>query len=174
MEDAGCTPEEAREILKQIEGARELRDKRGRRIRDRIVAEFQKIVKDNMVERLRYKAPVRLPDADELVDPVEAALDIEAGEAEPGGFAKHEQKIEREQIYGGFDAIFVVDKSGSMGEIDPKSGSPKWKEQQKFVFVFMDSLYATAQEFKRERIKLVSPIDIRSRPRQFPGGRRSH
>ncbi len=169
-EDAGCTPEEAKEILKQIEGARELRDKRGRRIRDRIVAEFQKIVKDNMVERLRYKAPVRLPDADELVDPVEAALDIEAGEAEPGGFAKHEQKIEREQIYGGFDAIFVVDKSGSMGETDSKSGLPKWKEQQKFVFVFMDSLYATAQEFKRERIKLVSPIDIRSGLVSFQAG----
>ncbi|MEK9166196.1 MAG: transglutaminase domain-containing protein, partial [Patescibacteria group bacterium] len=80
-EDAGCTPEEAKEILKQIEVARELRDKRGRRIRARIIAEFQKIVKDNMVERLRYKSPVRLPDAHELVDPVEAALDIEAGEA---------------------------------------------------------------------------------------------
>ena len=169
-ENAGCTPEEAKEILKQIDAARELRDKRGRRIRDRIIAEFQKIVKNNMVERLRYKSPVRLPDAHELVDPVEAALDIEAGEAEPGGFAKYEQKIEREQIYGGFDAIFVVDKSGSMGETDPKSGSPKWKEQQKFVFVLMDSLHATAQEFKRERIKLVSPIDIRSGLISFQAG----
>lgn len=169
-EDAGCTPEEAKKILRQIGDARELRDKRGRRIRDRIVSEFQKIIKDNMVERLRYKAPVRLPDAHELVDPVEAALDIEAGEAEPGGFAKREQKIEREQIYGGFDAIFVVDKSGSMGETDPKSGSPKWKEQQKFVFVFMDAMYFTAQEFKRERIKLVSPIDIRSGLVSFQAG----
>lgn len=169
-EDAGSTPEEAREILRQIGEARELRDKRGRLIRSRIISEFQKIVKDNMVERLRYKSPVRLPDADELVDPVEAALDIDAGEAEPGGFAKHEQKIEREQIYGGFDAIFVVDKSGSMGETDPKSGSPKWKEQQKSIFVFMDSLYATAQEFKRERIKLVSPIDIRSGLVSFQAG----
>lgn len=160
-EDAGCTPKEAREILKQIEGARDLRDKRGRRIRDRIVAEFQKIVKDNMVERLRYKAPVRLPDSDELVDPVEAALDIEAGEAEPGGFAKHEQKIEREQIYGGFDEIKVVDKSGSMRETNPKTGIPKYKEQQAFIFLNMDALYAAAQEFKRQHIQLISPIDVR-------------
>lgn len=161
-EDAGCTLEEAKEILRQIEEARELRDKRGRRIRDRIVSELQKIIKENKVERLRYKAPVRLPDSDELVDPVEASLDIDAGEAEPGGFAKHEQKIESEQIYGGFDAMFVVDKSGSMGEADPRSGLPKWKEQQKFIFLFMDSLYFAAKEFKRERIKLVSPIDLRS------------
>ncbi|MBI4087205.1 MAG: hypothetical protein HY434_00020 [Candidatus Liptonbacteria bacterium] len=169
-EDAGCTPEEAKEILRQIDAARELRDRRGRKIRDRIVSEFQKIIKENSVERSRYKAPVRLSDAHELADPVEAALDIEAGEAEPGGFAKYEQKTEREQIYGGFDAIFVVDKSGSMGETDPKSGSPKWKEQQKFVFVFMDALYFTAQEFKRERIRLISPIDIRSGLVSFQAG----
>lgn len=169
-EDAGCTPEEAREILRQIEAARELRDRKGRKIRDRIVSELQKIIKENQVERLRYKAPVRLPDADELVDPVEAALDIDAGEAEPGGFAKHEQKIEREQIYGGFDAMFVVDKSGSMGETDPKSGSPKWKEQQKFVFVFMDALYFAAREFKRQRIRLTSPIDLRSGLVSFRAG----
>lgn len=169
-EDAGCTPEEAKEILRQIDFARELRDKRGRKIRDRIVAEFQKIIKENRVERLRYKAPVRLSDAHELSDPVEAMLDIEAGEAEPGGFAKYEQKIEREQIYGGFDVIFVVDKSGSMGETDPKTGSPKWQEQQKFAFVFMDALYFAAQEFKRERIKLASPIDIRSGLVSFQAG----
>ena len=169
-EDAGCTPEEAREILRQIGEVRELRDRRGRRIRDRIVSELQKIIKENQVERLRYKAPVRLPDADELVDPVEASIDIDAGEIEPGGFAKHEQKIEPEQIYGGFDMIFVVDKSGSMGETDSKSGSPKWKEQQKFVFVFMDALYFAAQEFKRERVKLTSPIDLRSGLLSFQAG----
>lgn len=169
-EDAGCTPEEAKKILRQIDSARELRDKLGRKIRDRIVAEFQKIIKENRVERLRYKAPVRLSDAHELADPVEAMLDIEAGEAEPGGFAKYEQKVEREQIYGGFDVIFVVDKSGSMGETDPKTGSPKWQEQQKFAFVFMDALYFTAEEFKREHIKLTSPIDIRSGLVSFQAG----
>lgn len=170
-EDAGCTPEEAQEILHQIEQARELRDRHGRKIRDRIVSEFQKIIKENQVERLRYIAPVRLPDAHELSDPVEAMLDIEAGEAEPGGFAKYEQKIEREQIYGGFDVIFVVDKSGSMGETDSKTGSPKWREQQKFIFALMDGLYAAAREFKRESIRLISSIDIRSGLISFQAGR---
>lgn len=161
-EDAGCTPGEAKAILRQIEAARELRDSRGRKIRSRIVAEFQKIIKENQVERLRYKAPVRLSDAHELADPVEAMIDIESGESDPGGFSKYEQKIEREQLYGGFDVIFVADKSGSMGETDPKTGQPKWSEQQKFIFLFMDALYFVAKEFKRERIRLISPLDIRS------------
>ena len=170
-EDAGCTPEEAREILKQIEAARELRDRRGRKIRDRIVSEFQKIIKENRVERLRYKAPVRLSDAHELADPVEAMLDIDSGESDPGGFARYEGKVEIEQLYGGFDVVFIVDKSGSMGETDPKTGQPKWREQQKFVFVFMDALYFVAQEFKRERIKLISPLDIRSGLVSFQSGK---
>ncbi len=169
--DAGCAPEEAKQILKQIEAARELRDRQGRKIRDRIVREFQKVVQANSVERLRYKAPVRLTDGHELVDPVEAMLDLWAGEAEPTGFAKYERKIEREQVYGGFDVIFVVDKSGSMVETDPKTGQAKWAEQQKLVFLSMDALQFAASEFRRAKIKLISPIDVRVGLVSFQAGR---
>jgi len=160
-EQAGCLPEEAKKIISQIEAARELRDKQGRKIRGRIVAEFQRIVKRNLVKRLRYKAPVRLSDSSDLADPVEAVLDIKAQVADPTGFSKHEIKSEIEQVYGGFDVFFLVDKSTSMKDIDPVSGQPKWQEQQKMIFLLMDALNFSAMEFKRNKIKLISPIDLR-------------
>jgi len=40
----------------------------------------------------------------------------------------------------------------------------------KIRFVFMDALYFAAQEFKRNRIKLISPIDLRSGLVSFQAG----
>ncbi len=160
-EQAGCSPEEAKQILKRITEAREKRDKQGRNIRARLLAEWQKIIQDNLIDRTRYTAPIRMSRGEELVDPVETVLDLRAGEADPTGFSKHERKTEKEQIYGGFDAFLVVDKSGSMAETDGSSGRPKWEDQQVFSFLLMDSMYAAAQEFKRQKIKLISPMDVR-------------
>jgi hypothetical protein len=159
-EQAGCTPEEAKLVVKQIEAARELRDGKGRKIRDLMVREFQKIVQENFVERLRYRAPVRLSEAHELVDPVEAMLDIRAGEAEPTGFARFERNVEREQVYGGMDVVLVADKSGSMKE-GAASGRPRWQEQQLVLFLAMDALKTAADEFRRNRVRLMSPVDVR-------------
>ncbi len=160
-EQAGCTPEQARLILRRITEAREKRDKQGRNIRARLISEWQKIIQDNLVDRSRYTAPIRMSRGEDLVDPVEAVLDLRGGEADPTGFSKSERKIGREQIYGGFDAFFVADKSGSMSDIDPTSSHPKWEDQQTFIFLLMDSMYTVAQEFKRQKIKLASPMDLR-------------
>ncbi|OGE83255.1 MAG: hypothetical protein A3B10_01210 [Candidatus Doudnabacteria bacterium RIFCSPLOWO2_01_FULL_44_21] len=160
-EQAECSPEEAKLILAKIKEAKEKRDKQGRNIRSRLLAEWQKIIQDNLVNRTRYTAPIRLSRGQELADPVEAALDMKAGEADPSGFSKFDHKTEREQIYGGFDAFLVVDKSGSMAETDPSSGKPKWDDQQVFTFLLMDSMYSVAADFKRQKIKLVSPMDLR-------------
>lgn len=161
-EEAGCSAEEARRIIKQIETARESRDKKGRLIRGRLIGEFQKIIQENLLERLRYKSPVRLSTGQDLIDPVEAALDIKAGEADPSGFGRYERKIKREQVYGGFDVIFVADKSGSMSETDAASGRAKWEAQQIFIFLFLDALHAAKDSFRRIKIKLISPLDVRT------------
>jgi len=159
--EAECSVEEARQVLSQIEAARGLRDKSGRLIRQRLSEEFRKIIRENLVEQLRYIAPVRMSEADDLDNPVEAWIDIKTGVADPSGFAKYRQEIKREQNYGGFDAIFVVDKSGSMTESDPQSGAAKWQGQQKFVFLFLDSLFAAADELRRMKIKLIGSLDVR-------------
>ncbi len=160
-EQAECSPEEAKLILKRITEAREKHDKQGRNIRSRLISEWQKIIQDNFVDRSRYTAPIRLSRGQELVDPVEAVLEMKAGESDPTGFSKLEHKTEREQAYGGFDAFLVVDKSGSMNETDPTNARPKWEDQQTFAFLHMDSMYSVAQEFKRQKIKLISPMDLR-------------
>ena len=160
-EAAECSPEEAKLILKRIAEAREKRDKQGRNIRSRLLSEWQKIIQDNFVDKTRYTAPIRLSRGQELVDPVEAVLDMKAGEQDPTGFSKFERKTEREQVYGGFDAFLAVDKSGSMAETDPTSNRPKWEDQQTFTFLLMDSMYSVAQEFKRQKIKLISPMNLR-------------
>lgn len=169
-EEAGCSPEEAKRILKKISEAREKRDNQGRNIRSRLLAEWKKIIQDNLVDRTRYTAPIRLSRGEDLVDPVEAILDMRAGEADPSGFSKFERKTEREQIYGGFDAFLVVDKSGSMMETDSGSGRPKWEDQQLFTFLLTDSMYTVAQDFKRQKVKLISPLDLRVALVSFSNG----
>lgn len=169
-EQAGCSPEEAKYILKRIAEVREKRDGQGRLIRSRLAAEWQKIIRDNLVDRSRYTAPIRMSRGYDLADPVEASLDLKAGEGDPTGFSKFEKKTEREQIYGGFDTFLVVDKSGSMSETDSQSGRLKWEDQQVFTFLLMDSLYSAAQEFKKQKIKLISPLDLRTALVSFSSG----
>ncbi len=169
-EQTGCSPEEAKYILKRIAEVREKRDGQGRLIRSRLTTEWQKIIRDNMVDRSRYTAPIRMSHGYDLADPVEAVLDLKAGESDPTGFSKFERRTEREQIYGGFDTFLIVDKSGSMSEIDSQSGRPKWEDQQVFTFLLMDSLYSAAQEFKKQKIKLISPLDLRTALVSFSAG----
>lgn len=170
IQETGCTLQEAKEILSQIEKARQLKDSQGRNILDRLSREFLKIIKENLKEISSYRAPVRLPEADELEEPVEAYLDIKTGEAEPSGFKKYEKKIIKIQEYGGFDVIFVKDKSGSMAETDLKSGKLKYQEQQTANFLLNEALHRFSQYARRNRIKLLSPLDIRFTDIGFQAG----
>lgn len=169
--EAECIPEEAKEILSQIEKVRQLKDSKGRNILDLLSKEFLKIIKENLKEVLLYRAPVRLPEADELEEPVEAYIDIKAGEAEPGGFKKYEKKIEKVQEYGGFDLIMVCDKSGSMKESDPSTGEEKWREQQKFAYLVLEGLHKFSHYCKMHRVKLLNPIDVRTGLISFQAGK---
>lgn len=158
---SGCTPEEAKQILAQMDAARELRDREGRRIHDRLKAEFQKIVRENLRETLRYEAPVRMSQGTSLEDPVEAMLGIRAGEADPTGFGRERPKVEREQVYGGLDVVLVADGSGSMSLPMPSKKS-RWRAQQEVVFLAMDTLHEAAEDFRDARVRLLSPVDIRT------------
>jgi hypothetical protein len=152
--EAGCTPEEARQILGEIERARQLRDGEGRLIRDRIVEELSRIVQENIVERLRYIAPVPMSRGHDLDDPVEAWIELRSGVADPTGFSRHDREAEPEQAYGGFDVVLVGDKSGSMA-------GEHAREQQRVLFLCFDALHWVAEEFKDQGVQLLSPVDVR-------------
>ncbi|MBI2551273.1 VWA domain-containing protein [Candidatus Uhrbacteria bacterium] len=169
--EAGIAPAEATKILAAIEAARGLKDAQGRNIRKRLMDEFRKIVKDNLVQRLRYETPVRMSQGNDMEDPTTMLIDLTAGEADPTGFARHKEKIEREQVYGGFDVLFLADKSGSMSETDPGSGRPKWEDQQRFIYLFFDAFAEVKNEFRRKRIQLLSPVDVRVGLISFSSGR---
>jgi len=169
-QEADCSPEEAKQILEELKRARELKDSGGRKILDLLSQEFMKIIKENLKEVPSYRAPVRLPEADELEEPVEAFLDIKLGEREPSGFKKIERKSKKIQEYGGFDLILVCDKSGSMREVDPQSGEPKWKEQQRFVYLIAEALHRFSRYCKIYKIELINQIDVRMALITFQGG----
>lgn len=168
-EQAGCSREEAREILQQIESAKNLKDKKGRNILDKLSKVFLGIIQENLKEMPAYIAPVKMPRGDELDDVVETWIDLELGEAEPGGFKKFTKKFERNLEYGGFDLILVADKSGSMAEVDPKTGQQKYKEQQKFIYLCFEALHKFSEMCRKNRIKLLSPIDVRVSLVDFSG-----
>lgn len=168
---AECSVAEAKRIFAQIEKAQAIKDSKGRNILDLLSREFMKIVRENVKEVPSYRAPVRLSEGDELEEPVEAYIDIKAGEVDPMGFKKFEKKEERVQEYGGFDVFLVCDKSGSMTESNPESGEVKWKEQQRFVYLIAEALHVFAQKCKANRIRLLNPIDVRTCIITFQAGR---
>jgi len=169
-QEAGCSPEEAKRILAELAAARELKDSRGRRILDLLSAEFGKIIRQNFREVPGYRAPVRISEGDELENPVEAWIDIKAGETDPTGFKKFAKKIERFQVYGGFDCILVADKSGSMVETDSQTGKPKWQEQQRFLFLAAEGLHRFALLARQNQIRMLNKIDVRTSLITFRAG----
>lgn len=171
-EKAGCTPEQAKRVRQKIAEARALRDAQGRNVRDSMAEEFQKIVDSNLKDVVEYRGPVTRSQGDELDDKKMAAKDVRAGVADPLGYAREviEQKITQE--YGGMDVWLVVDRSGSMDEIDPLTNRPKKEEQQLAGFLTLDGVNAFSYktEAAARQDLLLSPLSVRTGVVAFQGG----
>ncbi|MDO8621795.1 MAG: hypothetical protein Q7R80_01025 [bacterium] len=161
-EEAGCTPEDARQTRAAIERARNLKDKQGHRIRDRLIQQFSRIVRDNLKETTQYREPVRISEGEELEDPVDLTVDLAAGEPEPSGFGVEERKEVREQVHDGLDLVLVCDKSGSMSSTDSLTGKPRSESQQEVVFLAADALLGVLGDtLRRHRARLIAPLGVR-------------
>ncbi|MBI5022997.1 MAG: hypothetical protein HZC05_02430 [Candidatus Magasanikbacteria bacterium] len=168
---AGCTPEQARRVMAKIAEARNVRDARGRVVRDGLADEFQKIVETNFKDVPEYRGPVMRSQGDEMDDKVMIGKEVRLGVADPLGYAREilQQKITQE--YGGMDVWLVFDRSGSMDEIDTTTNRPKKEEQQLAGFLTLDGINAFSYktESAARQDLLISPLSVRSSVIAFQG-----
>jgi len=140
-------------------------------LRDSMAEEFQKIVDSNLKDVLEYRGPVARSQGDVIEDKKMAAKEVRLGVADPLGYAREviEQKLAQE--YGGMDVWLVVDRSGSMDEIDPVTNRTKKEEQQLAGFLTLDGVNAFS--YKTEAASrqdfLVSPLSVRTGVVAFQG-----
>ena len=104
-----------------------------------------------------------------LRNPVRAFIDLRSGNIYPRGFARKYTHEVVEQLYGGFDVVLVVDKSGSMNEMQD-DGQTKAAKQQTMLFVLAEALYGAAKAFRKLGTQCISPVDIRLSVVSFGSG----
>ncbi len=172
VKEVGCTLEEAAMVLQRIEEARRIRDSKGRIIRTTLGKRFTEIVESNFKEVPEWKGPVKRSEGDEADDWVMIGKDVATGSSDPLGYIREETDVELAQEYGGLDLYIAADRSESMNWLDPISGKPKKEEQQKGVFLLMDSLFAFSKKTRlaTRQNKLISPLSVRSATLAFQKG----
>src|SRR3990167_6916856 len=166
-DEAGISPDEARKILDALRQVDELKDKNGRNILKRVKEEFDHIIQAYTKERVENLGNVEMSRGRDLEDPVAAYLDMQTGSLDPHGFTKQAITEEQEELYGGFDLEVIADGSGSM---DQSVGNiVKYIAQQKMSYLLHRGAHYFAQEAQKRRLRLVTPLAVRSSQYIFRG-----
>lgn len=164
---AGITPEEANEILAILKEADQMKDKQGRSILARLKEQFDRIIESYTQESQEYFGPVKMSRGQQLKDPVAALLDIKAGSLDPTGFSRKRIIEEKQEYYGGVDLEIVADGSGSMSE--SLDGVVKFLMQRNMCYLLHRALHRFSQDAQRRKLRLVTPLKIRSSQFIFRG-----
>ncbi|MEK9159831.1 MAG: transglutaminase domain-containing protein [Patescibacteria group bacterium] len=125
---------------------------------------FEIIYKRREISVEAYRGPVRQSEGDELDDPVDAAIDLLAGEPDPLGYKIHAVKT-REEIYvTEFEDDAILDLTGSM------SGTPA-EEQKKMILSGLYNLMMLNKrlDLDKYRKRMKDPINLRSHVLSFKG-----
>lgn len=166
-DEAGISADEARRILNTLKQVDELKDRSGRNILQLVKEQFDRIIQTYTKERVENLGNVEMSRGRELADPVEAHLDIKTRSLDPRGFSKQTITEEQEELYGGFDIEIIGDGSGSMSET--VGGIVKYLAQQKMSYLLHRGAHYFAQEAQKRRLRLITPLAIRSSQYIFRG-----
>ncbi len=165
--DANISPEEAQKILNTLSEVDKLKDRQGREILQRLKEQFDRIVEEYTVTRHENEGVVEMSRGQNLEDPVSAVIDLRTGSFDPLGFDRKRIVEETEQFYGGWDLEVISDGSGSMNET--LGGKVKFKVQRDMAYLLHRALHRFSQEAQRRKLRLVTPLKIRSSQYMFRG-----
>ena len=155
--EAGCTPEEARAVLQKIA---ELRVKHAQVLRD-ADGQWQKLVRENMRERIVDRGPVPLSQMDEIDQDelVAGYIEILAGSQDPLIGMREESRRKKEHWFGGYEVYLAADMSGSMN--DTINGVKKADAQRDMVFLLVDSVMNAAVVARRGERQLNASMPVK-------------
>lgn len=125
---------------------------------------FEIIYKRREIPMEAYRGPVRQSEGDELDDPVDAAIDLLAGEPDPMGYKIHAVKTHEEVYVTEFEDDAILDLTGSM------SGTPA-EEQKKMILSGLYNLMMLNRrlDLDKYRRRMKDPINLRSHVLSFKG-----
>jgi len=163
---AGIDLKQAREIMKEIKEAENLRLKDGSRIVDVLSNLFNMIVEERKIHQVEYRGPLREREGgDEIEDLVEHSIGIRSKDFDPISRVKPYDIQKKEKVMSGFDLYLVGDKSGSMSQT--VSGEAKWKIQRLAQFLLFSSLNRFDQRCKGAGIEKKNSLGIRTQAISF-------
>ncbi len=166
---AGISEEEAQKILATLAQVDKLQDRQGRSILARLKEQFDRIIQQYTAVRQEDMGLVEMSRGHGLEEVVDAYIDIRFGYTDPLGFAKKRPVEEKEEYYGGWDLEIVADGSSSMQE--SLGGRVKYLVQRDMSYLLHRGLHRFSQEAQRRKLRLVTPLKIRSSQYIFRGNR---
>jgi len=169
-QDAQIPPEEARQILEVLRRVDELKDRQGRNILSRLREQFDRIIEYYTVQRKEFIGNVEMSRGFELDEPVATKIDVRSGSLDPTGFKRPRFIEEKEEYYGGLDLEIVADGSGSMEQ--SLGSKAKYLVQRDMSYLLHRALHRFSGEAQRRKLRLVTPLNIRSSQYMFRGGTR--
>lgn len=165
--EASITPEEARRILATLSEVDQLKDSQGKNILARLKEQFDKIIEKYTVIRQENLGLVEMSRGQALEEPVSTIIDIRSGSFDPTGFQRKRFVEETQQHYGGWDLEVITDGSGSMN--NELGGRAKYMVQRDMSYLLHRTLHRFSQEAQRRKLRLVTPLKIRSSQYMFRG-----
>ncbi len=167
--EAGLAPEEAQQILNILANVEQMKDRQGRLITARLREQYERVIEEYISIRHEPLGTVEMSRGRDLEEPVSALIDFRTGNLDPNGFSKKRQVEEKEEFYSGWDLELVGDGSGSMNE--PLGGRQKYLVQRDMSYLMHRELHRFSQDAQRRRLRLVTPLKIRSSNYMFRGNK---
>lgn len=165
--EAGISPTEAKSILSTLAQVDQLKDSLGRNLLTRLKEQFDRIIEKYTVTRQENLGVVEMSRGQSLDDPVAALIDLRGGSSDPLGFERKKLVEETESYYGGWDLEIVADGSGSMN--NSLGARKKYMVQRDMSYLLHRALHRFSQEAQRRKLRLVTPLKIRSSQYMFRG-----
>lgn len=164
---AGISEAEAQPILATLAKVDEMKDRRGRNILVRVKEQFNRIIDKYTETRQENLGNVEMSRGQDLDDPVTAYMDLRGGSSDPLGFDRKRTVEDVLQYYSGWDLEIGADGSGSMN--GTLGGRVKYEVQQEMGYLMHRAQHWFSQEAQRRKLRLVTPLKIRSSEYIFRG-----
>lgn len=177
--DAGCSEQEAQEVLDEIREAMDMTGDGDSRIVDRLLDQFRQLIQELTIPRSTAMPSVPRSMGEELVSPVEAYVSAKAGSQDPAGFSRTREIQEKIKHYGGFRLVIINDRSGSTGipisvqdanEPTKRRNSTTIKEERRVNFLVLEALELFAKLARQQQSTMAPPpLNIETQILGFPG-----
>jgi hypothetical protein len=177
--DAGCSEQEAQEVLDEIREAMNMSGDGDSRIVDRLLDQFRQLIQELTIPRSTAMPSVPRSMGEELANPVEAFVSARAGSLDPMGFSRTREIEEKTKHYGGFRLVIVNDRSGSTGrpisvrdasEPTKRRNSTTIKEERRVNFLVLEALVLFQKLARQQQSTMAPPpLNIETQILGFPG-----